>query len=283
MKEKVCSKCLLKLSIDEFYKRPKLKSGFSKICKKCLLDYNKQYKSINKEYTKNYSKKYKLKNKEKHAKSAREYRLKNIEKLKEKSKIRWEKNKNNPEYKKRKAAYDKEYSLKNKDKINKRQKIYVAKNKDTLRPKVNAARRRRRKLNPVVRIKNSMSCNIRDGLRGRKSGKSWKSLVDYTVQDLIIHLESKFTKGMTWENYGKTGWEIDHIIPQSFFSYDSYNHPAFRACWALSNLQPLWATTEIAISYGEGTDYIGNLDKRDNVILTQDITEYLNKINNPEL
>ena len=44
---------------------------------------------------------------------------------------------------------------------------------------------------------------------------------------------------MNWENYGE--WHIDHIYPQSKLPYDSMEHPNFLKCWALDNLQPLWA------------------------------------------
>ena len=43
---------------------------------------------------------------------------------------------------------------------------------------------------------------------------------------------------MTIDNYGL--WEIDHIIPRSFFKYRSPRNKQFKKCWALENLQPLW-------------------------------------------
>lgn len=84
---------------------------------------------------------------------------------------------------------------------------------------------------------------------------------------------------MTWENYGKNGWHIDHIIPKSFFKFDSQEHPAFKACWALSNLQPLWETTKIAINYGENESYIGNIDKSNRIKITNDIKIFLDSVN----
>lgn len=79
-----------------------------------------------------------------------------------------------------------------------------------------------------------------------------------------------FTKGMTWENHGHNGWHIDHIIPCSFFKYESFEDISFQYCWSLENLQPLWATTEIAIQYGEDESYIGNLEKSNKVTLTKE-------------
>ena len=48
--------------------------------------------------------------------------------------------------------------------------------------------------------------------------------------------------GMNWNNYGKNGWEIDHIKPISSFNFKSYEDKSFRKCWELVNLQPLWAS-----------------------------------------
>lgn len=64
----------------------------------------------------------------------------------------------------------------------------------------------------------------------------------YTVHELKSHLESKFERGMSWENYGnkKGQWEIDHIKPESWFFYESTDDPEFKKCHALDNLQPMW-------------------------------------------
>lgn len=54
------------------------------------------------------------------------------------------------------------------------------------------------------------------------------------------HLERQFVTGMSWKNFGR-GWQIDHIIPISLFSFDGIDCPEFKAAWALTNLRPLWA------------------------------------------
>ena len=48
---------------------------------------------------------------------------------------------------------------------------------------------------------------------------------------------------MKWENYGKNGWEIDHIIPCS--SFDLTNNEEQRICFNYNNLQPLWKLDNI--------------------------------------
>ena len=96
---------------------------------------------------------------------------------------------------------------------------------------------------PAQRVSSNISRNIRRSIHLNKNGKSWRMLVGYTLAKIKNHLESLFSEGMTWENYGK--WHIDHIIPISFFQFNSFDDVEFRMCWRLENLQPLWATDNI--------------------------------------
>lgn len=63
-------------------------------------------------------------------------------------------------------------------------------------------------------------------------------MVGCSLGSLKQHLESLFTEGMTWENYGLRGWHVDHIRPCS--SYDPSIKEDMDACFHYSNLQPLW-------------------------------------------
>jgi len=74
-------------------------------------------------------------------------------------------------------------------------------------------------------------------------------------------------------------WEIDHVIPQVYFKYDSADHPAFAACWALENLQPLWRTTAMARANGEPDSYVGNSDKAHRIDITPEIQKLLDSVN----
>jgi DNA-directed RNA polymerase subunit RPC12/RpoP len=84
-----------------------------------------------------------------------------------------------------------------------------------------------------------MSSRMRKSLYRGKQGRSWREWVPYTLDQLRSHLERQFVKGMTWDNFGK--WHIDHIQPVSSFTYQDPTDSEFQACWALSNLRPLWA------------------------------------------
>ena len=102
------------------------------------------------------------------------------------------------------------------------------------------------RLDPKYRLNKNMRKRIRESLKVINNGKSWQSLVDYTASKLRKHLEAQFQTGMTWENYGE--WHVDHIIPISAFNFTKPEDIDFKRCWALSNLQPMWADKNMAKS-----------------------------------
>ena len=100
------------------------------------------------------------------------------------------------------------------------------------------------------RVRCAMKANLVARLKQRLINKNKKTTFDvlnYTVDDLKIHLESQFYPNpatgemMTRNNYGKDGWEIDHKTPDSLFKYNSFEDEEFKKSWALENLQPMWA------------------------------------------
>ena len=62
-------------------------------------------------------------------------------------------------------------------------------------------------------------------------------LVGCTINELKKHLESKFKKGMSWNNYGK--WHVDHVVPVDFFDLTKIKEQ--KKCFHYLNLQPLLA------------------------------------------
>lgn len=103
---------------------------------------------------------------------------------------------------------------------------------------------KRKRFNPAYKVHANMSRMIRSAIRKGKEGKSWIFFVDYSLNQLIDHLQRQFTPKMTWGNYGSY-WHIDHITPRSYFKYTSPCDDEFRQCWKLSNLQPLEAIENI--------------------------------------
>ena len=71
----------------------------------------------------------------------------------------------------------------------------------------------------------------------QKSGSAVEDL-GCSIEYLKIHLERMFFPGMSWENYGKGGWSIDHIVP--LCQFDLTNKVLFKKACHYTNLQPLW-------------------------------------------
>lgn len=92
------------------------------------------------------------------------------------------------------------------------------------------------------KIRRNLSSLMSKRLRKRQTNSNYKTKFNglgYTIEELMKHLELQFSQGMTWDNYGE--WEIDHKTPDTWFSYSSIEDSDFKKCWALNNLQPLWA------------------------------------------
>lgn len=119
------------------------------------------------------------------------------------------------------------------------------------REKSNLWEKEYRNNNPSVALRRNISAQMGKAIREQKRGLSWEKILGYTLNDLIEHLESLFCPGMNWKNYSKTGWHIDHIRPLSSFTISSIDDSDFRECWALGNLQPLWAKDNLR----KGTKY----------------------------
>jgi hypothetical protein len=132
-----------------------------------------------------------------------------------------------------------------------RQRDYLRKwrnlNPDKHKESVRVANRKRKLIDPGYRAQ----CNLRNRFKDimgavRDPRKKWNSsLIGCDTRQLARHLEAKFKKGMSWENYG-THWHVDHIVPCSKFDHTIPAH--VRQCWHYSNLQPLEAKANLAKS-----------------------------------
>src|SRR3546814_20855607 len=91
-------------------------------------------------------------------------------------------------------------------------------------------RQKRWSSDPQWTINRRMSAGVKSSLGDGKNGRSWETLVGYTVADLMAHLERQFLPGMSWDNRGE--WHIDHIRPLCSFEFTSPDAPQFREAWA---------------------------------------------------
>ena len=155
-------------------------------------------------------------------------------------------NKNNPE--KRREMF-RSWSKRNKKKRQLYQKSWQKKNKD--KRKIYVKRQINRVKNNIkLRLRDRVRITINKKLKKRlfsKEGRSIRTFLPYTIDELKQHLENQFEPWMNWDNWGigKGKWNIDHIRPDSLFDYKSVEDKEFQECWALKNLRPLDAIKNI--------------------------------------
>jgi uncharacterized protein YcbK (DUF882 family) len=85
---------------------------------------------------------------------------------------------------------------------------------------------------------------MRSAINRRGESHTVEVVCGYRITELVTHLESQFADGMDWPAFMRGEVHIDHKRPQA--SFDLTDADQVRACWALSNLQPLWARDNIS-------------------------------------
>jgi len=99
--------------------------------------------------------------------------------------------------------------------------------------------RREYHTNLNYRIAWNLRSRVRRAMHGIDKSASTLVLLGCSVQKLKTYLERRFLSGMSWANYGKYGWHLDHKKPCAWF--DLRKPAQQRECFHYTNLQPLWA------------------------------------------
>lgn len=230
---KICKTCKAEKPLTEFHKNKSASDGLTNLCKPCAIAKTSTWVAANKERHLAKCREYAAANREVSAARAQKWAEENREKSRE-IKAAWKKR--NPDTVRRHAR---EAARRDPEKQAARKLVYRAENRHVEREYL----RKRRAENPSQKLHDSMGNRFRDVLRSNKGGKAWKLLAGYDCVALKAHLEAKFLPGMSWGNYGE--WHIDHIRPVASFDFTIDFEKTVRACWALSNLQPLWASDNI--------------------------------------
>lgn len=211
---KICTSCNIKKSLDNFHLCKKGKHGRKSKCKECLKKITKDFYQKNIDYYKN-------------------YRLLNTNSIKERQKL-WMEN-NQDKVKERSLEWRKN----NKDKINEWKLVNFEKIKkyNTLYSK------ERRKVDSLFKLSSNIRNRLKHYLNSKNLTKKNKTfeIVGLSPEKLQEYLETKFTKGMSWDKLGME-IHIDHIIPLSSAKNEN---EIYQLCY-YTNLQPLWAKDNLS-------------------------------------
>jgi hypothetical protein len=202
METKVCSKCGQEKPKDDFYKNRMCSDGYRNFCKECCKQKQKEYR---------------LENSDSIINKKREDYYNNREVILEKKQQQYYQDPyNDPKEVEKRKNERHEMAIEN-------QKEYQKK-----------YRKDRRINDPVFRLKYNIRRRINDFIKQRT--KRTSELLGCSWEELKNHIETQFVDGMSWDNYGVSGWHLDHIIPLSTAKTEDelyqLNH--------YTNLQPLW-------------------------------------------
>jgi predicted transcriptional regulator len=150
-----------------------------------------------------------------------------------------------PETKERLKKNHKKWAEQNKEHLNKYIKEYRENNVDKIRQIKRDYERNRKVNDPLYKLVANFRTAIWTVLKENRVDKnqSYFDVLQYTPEQLIVHLEKQFTEGITWENYGE--WHVDHKLPISSFNIQEMGDSEFMKCWSLENLQPMWGEENI--------------------------------------
>lgn len=275
--EKTCTKCGISKPIEDYSRTNRTLSGRVSKCKECVRIYNKQYQARANELSLT---RYHRLQEPKKAQKAIDLASRLAKETKacprcgtDKHKSEFANDKNridglrvycrvcsssaNKKYRQENpdaaSASTKNWAIKNPEKVRAKSKKWALENRE--RKIANAKSWRemnrqylreywsQRRCQPEHRIAHSMSVRLYSLITDKKNTRT-EDLIGYKKEELLLHLERQFLDGMSWENYGQ--WHVDHIVPVSAFNIRSKNDiEEIRACWALSNLRPLWASDNI--------------------------------------
>ena len=152
---------------------------------------------------------------------------------------------NYEKHKEKKLNYHKKWYEENKEKWNVYIKEYREKNVDKIREIKRTYEKTRKHNDPIYKLISNFRTAVYQVLKENNVDKNrhYFEILKYTPDELIIHLEEKFTDEMSWDNYGI--WHVDHIRPISSFNIQEIGDESFMECWSLNNLQPLWGDENI--------------------------------------
>jgi hypothetical protein len=156
----------------------------------------------------------------------------------------------NKKNKHRRKAINAKYALENRDKVLQDMRNWYSKNAEQVKENIKRRTKEREKTDTNFLLTRRLRSRLGSALKGNyKTGSAVKDL-GCTVEFLKQYLESQWQRGMTWENYGRDGWEIDHIIPLG--SSDLSCPEVLKTVCHYTNLRPLWKAQNLSRRFSDG-------------------------------
>lgn len=215
---KVCKKCKSNKPLSYFSKNKVKKDGLHIYCKLCVKQYSSDWYSKNKEKVNAKGKEYYINNKKAITQRHKEYNTVNKDKIRE---------------------YNKKRYSDNREEIISKTKSWYLNNKDRKQNRAVVYRKERYKNDTNFKL----TCVIRSRLNKaiKNNQKTGSAVVDLgcTIEEFKLYIESLWEPGMTWNNWTRDGWHIDHIKPLASFDLD-VEEELYKATH-YTNMQPLWA------------------------------------------
>lgn len=213
---KTCTNCGINKDLSDFHRASKAKDGLQNQCRECR-------NAEGREYAKN--------NLHKRYEHRRKWLLANPEREKENKRLRRLRNKGTDKEEKRKIYTQEE-----------RRAMYLKRRQNSEWVEKNRKRAREfqqeKRKNLYKRLESQIRCRTAIAIKGGPKLGKYEQYIGCSTEDLKRHLENQFRSGMTWENWGRGGWHIDHVLPVS--SFDLSDPEQFFKAFHYTNLQPLW-------------------------------------------
>jgi len=191
-------------------------------------------------------------NQEEIKKSRKQYRDENNEKTCKQRRASYQRHKESTSNR-RKQSYiqnrdkiskdQKEYYRRNREKVIARTKKYTSLNRELVNERNRIYFKKRYTTDSVFKVGVIARSQVGRVLKytGKKKTIPTFQYLGYTKEQLKVRLESTWTDGMSWDNYGE--WHVDHIIPVAVLVRRGITD--VREINRLDNLQALWAADNI--------------------------------------
>lgn len=217
--KKICCKCNQEKELNNFCFDKTRADQLNPWCKECAAAFGKAFRE---------------KNSEKLSIKGKERRKRDIEKVLKREKVNRERNREKC------LESGARWKRENREANNATSRVYA---------------RERKKVDVSYKLRSYLTSRLWEVLRHQKATKSSRTIIllGCSIEEFRTHLESQFTEGMTWDNYGE--WHVDHKKPCAAFNLSKEEDQ--RICFHYTNMQPLWKEENIKkSSFYEGKKYI---------------------------